>query len=152
MGFLDRFSKKKKKEETLGKKEVSREKEREKTDLGIICADDPEAYEALYDTMALDPRGSRTSMEEAVAKAEALEKTGDITGACAFFEIAGAKAIYEGNVKKVKKYFEKCAELKPDREWKILEIPDRAVKKAQEYYAKYLVEEPAETEGSKVSP
>lgn len=137
MGFLDRLRRKKKKEE-VKKEEVKKE---EKTDLEILCADDREAYEALYQTMPLDPRGIKESMEEATIRAEEFEKSGDLIEARIWYEAAGRLAIYEGNVAKVKQYFGKCKKLFPNTGYPILEIPERAVKKAQEYYQKHLKEE-----------
>ena len=90
-------------------------------DLEDFCGDDREVYEALYNTMLLTPwRIHDVSMEEAAEKGN--------------FMTAGGLAIYEGNVEKVKEYFGKHCELMGVK-LKILEIPERAVKKAQEYYA-----------------
>ena len=58
-----------------------------------------------------------------------------------WYEVAGGLAIYEGDVEQVKKYFSKCKELSPNSAYPILEIPEKAVGKAQEYYRKYLKEE-----------
>ena len=98
------------------------EKETKKTELEIVCADDPEAYEALYTTMFLYPWKIKESIGEVAEKGD--------------YAIAGGLAIYKGDVEKVKEYFSKYAELTGKR-LKILEIPERAVKKAQEYYVKY---------------
>ena len=136
MGILDRFSKKKKEEE----KPIEKPKEVKEiaTDLETVCADDKEAFEVLYHTMLLDPRKLRVSMEEAVKRAQNYEKSGDVDEAKRWWETAGKLAIYQGDVAKVKEYFGKCKELVPDRDYLILEIPERAVKKAQEYYQKHL--------------
>ncbi|MFQ5758363.1 MAG: hypothetical protein ACE5IF_01650 [Candidatus Bathyarchaeia archaeon] len=131
VGFLDRFRKKKVEEETV-------EEIKEMSDLERVCMDDKEAYEALRGTMFLDPRNIGASMKEAEKKAKDLEKKGDKLRAGTWYETAGGLAIYEGDVKKVKKYFGKCAELSPDRDYTILKIPERAVSKAQEYYQKHL--------------
>ena len=112
---------KKKREKPLEK--PSEKKEEEKLpDLKVICADDPEAYEALYDTMFLDPGKLGISMKKAA-------KGGH-------FEIAGGLAIYAGDVKKVREYFGKYAKLS-GRKLKILKVPERAVKKAQQYYVQF---------------
>lgn len=140
MGFLDRLRRKKKKEEA--KKEEA--KKGEKTDLEILCADDREAYEALYQTMPLDPRNIKESIEEAAEKAKNFKKSGDLIEARAWYETAGRLAIYQGNVAKVKQYFGECKKLFPNTDYPILEIPERAVKKAQEYYQKHLKEEKGE--------
>ena len=130
MGFLDRFRKKKVEEEKGEVKEMS--------DLEKICMDDKEVYEALRGTMLLDPRKIEASMKEAIEKAKNLEKKGDKLEARTWYHIAGGLAIYQGDVKKVKKCFSKCTELSPDSEYTILKIPERAVNKAQEYYQKHL--------------
>lgn len=131
MGFLDRFGKKKKKEEK------AEEVEEKLTDLESICADDNEVYEALHNTMFLDPRKIETSMEEAVKKAKEFEKSGDATRAKLWYEIAGGLAISEGDVGKVKDFFGKCEKLF-NKEYLILKNPEKAVKKAQAYYQKHL--------------
>ena len=95
---------------------TSLEKKVERTSLELICADDPEAYEVLRDTMLFNPRLIKESIEEAAKKRD--------------FFTAGQLALYAGDVEKVKKYFELSG-----RKLKILEIPERAVKKAQQYYA-----------------
>ena len=136
MGFLDRFRRKK----VEGKTEKKKEKTEETTDLEKVCMGDVEVYEALREAMFLDPRNIEASMKESEKKAKDLEKKGDKIMARTWYETAGRLAIYEGDVKNVKKYFGKCAELSPDREYKILKIPEKAVSKAQEYYQKYLKE------------
>ena len=142
MGILDRFRKKKKEEEkTEEVKEII-------TDLEKLCGNDRETYEALLNTMLLDPRRIGTSMEDTAKKAEELEKIwqsnkreSDRIEARKWYQTAGGLAIYGGNVAKVKQYFGKCKKLFPNTDYPILEIPERAVKKAQEYYQKYLKEE-----------
>ncbi len=133
MGFLDRFRKKKAEEEKEKKEEME-----EMSDLEKICMDDKEAYEALRGTMFLDPRNIETPLKDAVKKAKDFEKQKDNLRAKTWYEIAGGLAIYEGDAKNVEKYFSKCAELSPDRDYPIVKIPERAVNKAQEYYRKYL--------------
>jgi hypothetical protein len=137
MGLLDRFRKKEVEEKTF---EEKKEKDEDMTDFERFFMDDREVYEALRRTMFLDPRNQEVSMNDAEKKAKEFEKKGDRLRALTWYEIAGRLAIYEGNVKKVKKYFGKCAELSPDRDYTILKIPEKAVKKAQEYYQKYLKE------------
>ena len=127
--MFNRVFKQFKKKEKKPLEKPSEKKEEEKPpDLKVICADDPDAYEALYDTMFSDPRKIGVSMEEAVKKGD--------------FRTAGGLAIYTEDIEKVKEYFGKYAEL-TGRKLKILEIPERAVKKAQEYYTKCLKEEKA---------
>lgn len=133
MGFRDRFRKKKKEEkpEPEAKKVAS--------DLELICGDDKEAYEALRDTMLLNPGLIKESVEEVAEKAKEFEKSGDLTRAAVQYKIAGGLALYQANVAKVKQYFGKYQELSPKNSYKkILEIPERAIQKAQEYYQKHL--------------
>jgi len=135
MGLLDKLFKRKKKEGLIEKEAGGKA---EKTELETVCADDPEALEALSNVMFLDPRRINVSMEEAAAKAKEFEDAKDVFRAWMWYKIAGGLAIYAGDVAKVKRYFGKCAKLRPESSLKILKIPDRAVKKAQEYYSKYL--------------
>ena len=120
-----------------------RKKEREEaekilTELELLCADEPEVYEALKDTMFLDPRKIEYDIKEAAEKAKNFEKEKDYVNAAFWYRIAGGLALYHGDVEKVKQFFGKLAKLRPDLNLKILEIPDKAVKKAKEYYEKYL--------------
>jgi len=132
LGLLNRFRKKKEEEEALAKTpEVA-------TELEQLCGDDKITYQALLETMFLDPRKIEVSMKEAVENAEKLKKEKDFVRAKAWYEIAGGLAIYEGNVKKVVEYFGECERLSPDTKYLILENPEKAVAKAQEYYQKYL--------------
>ena len=133
MGLLDKLRRKKKKETQIEVKS-----EEVKSNLEELCGSDKETYEALFDTMFLDPRKTGVPMEEAAEKAKKFEKDKDLLNARVWYEIAGAMAIYEGNVKKVKEYFGKCEKLSPNKKYKILENPEKAVAKAQEYYKKYL--------------
>lgn len=138
MGLLDRFRKKKTKEQAQTKqaKEV-----KEATNLEKICADDKESYEALRESMFLDPRKLDVSMKDSIEKAKSFEKQGKPVEARIWYEVAGGLGIYEGDVAKVKEYFSKCKELSPNSAYPILKIPEKAVGKAQEYYRKYLKEE-----------
>lgn len=133
MGILDKFRRKKKEEKPAEEaKEII-------TDLKKLCGDDKETYEALLNTIFLDPRKIETSMGEAAKKAKKFEKSGDKTKAEMWYKIAGGLAIYQGSVAKVKKYFGKCEELS-NVKYPILKIPEKAVKKAQEYYKEHLKE------------
>lgn len=134
MGILDRL---------LRRKKTEREKSPEKveettTELEKFLSNDKETYEALQRNMLLDPRKIEVSVKEAVEKAKEFEKKGDILRARVWYEVAGGLAIYEGDVKKVKEYFSKCAKLSPNIEYPILKNTESAVQKAQEYYKKYL--------------
>ena len=107
------------------------------TELEEICGEDKEVYEALLETMFLDPRKIGVSMKEAEERAKEFEKSGDLIRTLIWYKIAGGLAIHQGDAKKVKQNFGKCQELS-NKGYKILEIPERAVEKAQEYYKKYL--------------
>ena len=141
MKILKIFSKfrKKKKED-----EKPQEEEKKSTELEMLCGDDKETYEALLNTMFLDPRKIGTSMKEAAEKAKDLEKSGDLIRARTQYEIAGGLAIYEGNVKKVAKFFSECQKISPNISYSILKNPEKAIAKAKEYYKQYLKEEKKE--------
>lgn len=72
------------------KKESEVEK-REDSKLKLICSNDPEAYEALWEVLISDSRKIKVSMEKAAKKEE--------------FVIAGNLALFQGNVEKVIEYF-----------------------------------------------
>lgn len=116
MGLLKKLFKKEKREEEI------RKTEKTETELKIFCGEDTEVYEALYTTMLLHPKDLSISMEEAAERGD--------------YVIAGALALWKGDLQKVKEYFGKKAE-QSGKKLKILEIPERAIKKAQEYCAKY---------------
>jgi len=133
LGLLDRFRKKKKTNvETT--KTISK--------LEQLCGDDKEIYEALFNTMFLDPRKTGTSMKEAADNAKKFEKAKDFVRARTWYEIAGGLAIYEGNVKKVVEFFSEIEKISPDTKYTILKNPEKAVAKAQEYYKQYLESNP----------
>jgi hypothetical protein len=132
MGILDRLKSKKEKHDNKKKQRTI------VTNLEKICGDDKETYEALRGTMYLKPKKIGMLSDEAEKKAKEFEKQGNTLKAKLWYESAGRLAIYEGDVSKVKKYFEKCAKLSPDSSYLILRNPDKAVKRAQEYYQKYL--------------
>jgi len=133
LGLLDIFRKKKKEEE---KADV--EPTKVITELEKLCGDDRETYEALLNTMFLDPGKLEVSMKEATKNAEKFEKAKDSVRAKIWYEIAGSLAIYEGDVKKVAKFFGKCEKISPGTKYPILKNPEAAVAKAQEYYKKNL--------------
>jgi len=134
LGLLDRFRKKEKKIEIETKKTI--------TELEQLCGDDKETYEALLNTMFLDPRKSGTSMKEAAENAKKYEKAKDLVKARMWYEIAGGLAIYEGNVKKVLEFFSEIEKISLDTKYTILKNPEKAVAKAQEYYKQYLESKP----------
>lgn len=133
MGFLGRFRKKKGKEAKVEDTDAE-----EIAALEAVCSDDKEAYEALYRVILIDPKKTEMPMEEVEEKAISTEKQGDKLKARIWYQLAGGLALYKGDVKNVKRYFNKCAKLSPDISYPILKIPERAVAKAQEYYEKYL--------------
>lgn len=132
MGLLDIFKRKKKEDE--GEKKT----EKTMTELEQICGDDKEAYEALIDTMFLDPTKIGMTMKDAAEKAKKFLKDKDLIKAKWWFRVAGGLAIYEGDVKKVVEYFGECQKISPNEKYSILNNPEKAVAKAQEYYQKYL--------------
>ena len=138
MSIFDRFRRKKKVEV----KAVEKKKEEvgEMSDLERICEGDKEAYAALRGTMFLDPRNIGVSMKKAEKNAKDFEKKGDKLKARTWYGTAGGLAMYEGDVKKVKEYFGKCAELSSESDYPILKIPERAVNKAKDYYQEHLKE------------
>jgi hypothetical protein len=126
----------------FGKKKEEKEKPSEEikkpTELEMICGDDKEVYEALLWTMHFNPQKLGVSMQKAAKKAEESEKFGDLMETRKWYHIAGQLALYEGDVAKVKEYFGKCKDLFPEGHYKILEIPEKAIAKAREYYQKHL--------------
>jgi hypothetical protein len=109
------------------------------TDLEKICSGDKKICDALWHTMFLDPRKIGTTLKDAAKKAASLEKKGDSKMARTWYHIAGGLALWKGDAEMVKENFSKCAKLAPEMEYEtIIEIPEKAVEKAQEYYKKYL--------------
>jgi hypothetical protein len=125
--------------------ERSRKKEEEKTSskvIGIteleqICGSEKEIYEALINTMFLDPRKIEISMKEAAENAKKYEKEKNLNRAKAWYEIAGGLAIYEDNVKRVVEFFSESERISGTK-YPILRRAEKAVAKAQEYYKKYM--------------
>jgi hypothetical protein len=130
MGILDRFRKKKEEKKPGEVKKT--------TELEVLCGDDKETYEALLNTMFLDPRKIKTSMKEAEENAKKIKKSGDLVRARTDYQTAGALAIYEGNVKKAIEFFSECQKISPNTSYSILKNPEKAIANAQEYYKKYL--------------
>ena len=135
MGIIDRLFKRKPKKVYVEEET----KQNEITDFQKVCTGDVEVYEALKDVMFLDPRKIKVSIKDAIANAKKLEKEGNNLRASVWYRIAGGLALYEGDVRKVKEFFGKYSKL-TGKDLKILEIPEKAVKKAREYYEKYLKE------------
>lgn len=132
LGLLDRFRMKKEEEKT------DREHTTTITELENFCGNDKEIYEALVNTMFLDPRKIRISSKEAAENAKKFEKTKDLIRARTWYEIAGGLAIYEGDAKKVTEFFSQCERISPNTKYPVLKNPEKAIIKAQEYYQKHL--------------
>lgn len=131
LGLLDRFRRKK-------KGEMNSKPEETVTELEEILRGDDETYEALFNTMFLDPRKLSVSMSDAAKEAKKFEQAKDLSGAKMWYEIAGGLAIHKGDTKKVVEYFSKCQEISPETKYLILKNPEKAVARAQQYYKKYL--------------
>lgn len=116
------------------------EAEEEKmTDLESICGNDKKAYNALRHTMFYDPRKVKVTMKDAAKRAADFEERGDRELAKTWYHVAGGLALWKGDVKKLKQYFGKCAELAPEEEYEMItKIPKRAAEKAQDFYKKFL--------------
>jgi hypothetical protein len=125
-----------------GKKEQLLTKETEETvitDLDSICGSDRNLCKTLGQMMFLDPRKIGTTAKDAAKKAAKYEKQKDRELARIWYHIAGGLVLWNGDTKKVKEYFSKCAELAPEMNYKaIIEIAEKAVEKAGEYYKKHL--------------
>lgn len=99
-----------------------------------ICGDDEETYEALRNTLILDPKKVDVSMKDAAEAAKRYEKNKDTIRAVVMYRLAGGLALHEGNVEKVVEYFTEAQRLQPKEKFPILKGPEKAVEKAQEYY------------------
>ena len=132
LGLLDMF--RKRREET----EMKVESEGAATELEKLLANSQETYEALRNTMFLDPRKVDISLSDAAEQAKQHEKEGDLVKAKVWYEIAGGLAIHKGDVKKVAEYFKKCEGVAQGTKYTILKNPEEAVAKAQEYYKQFL--------------
>jgi hypothetical protein len=107
------------------------------SDLEQLCGGDKETYNALLPIMFLDPRKIEVPIKQAADNAKKSEKEKDFVGARMWYEVAGGLALYEGNVKKVTEYYE-GAQRVTGQKYLVLNNPEKAVAKAQEYYKKYL--------------
>jgi hypothetical protein len=128
LGILDRFRKKPKK---------TVEPVKPLTELQKLCEDDKETYEALMNTMFLDPRKVGMSMKEAAENAKKAEKEKDFVKASVWYRTAGGLAIYEGDVKKVVEFFSEVEKISGTK-YLILKHPEKAVAIAQQYYKEHL--------------
>ena len=112
-------------------KRLSRKKEIEEkpklTELEQICLNDSEVYEALKDTMFLNPLRIDVSFDDAVSNARKFEKEKNYLKAALWYKIAGGLAIYKGDINKVRECFGKYAKL-TGKKLKILEVTEEAVK------------------------
>ncbi len=107
------------------------------SELEQICEGDKEIYEALLQTMFLDPRKIDTPIKDAADNAKKLEKEKNLARARIWYDIAGGLAIYQRNTKKVTEYFGESQRISKTQ-YPILKSTEKAVTKAQEYYKKYL--------------
>ena len=130
--LFNRILGRKKEEKEPGKIETDRDAI---TKLEDICSGDKEVYEALQHTMFLDPRKITATLDEAAENAADFEKKKDEVKAKMLYHIAGGLALWKSDALKVKQFFSKCAMLAPDTGYELItKIPEKAVKKAQEYY------------------
>jgi hypothetical protein len=106
------------------------------TTLEQICGSDKETYKALSH-MFLDPRKIDVSMKQAVDNAKKAEKEKDVASARMWYEVAGGLAVYEGDTEKVVEYYGGVERVTGEK-YPIVNNPDKAVVKAQEYYKQYL--------------
>jgi hypothetical protein len=136
LGFLDRFKKKEPEKEAKPLESVKSTKSA--TELEQLAGGDKEVYEALMNSMFLDPTRIDVSMNDAVKNAKKFEKAKDYVRAKVWYEVAGGLAIYKGDTEKVKEFFGKCEKVSPGTKYSILRNPEKAVAKAQEYYKKHL--------------
>jgi hypothetical protein len=121
------------------KKKDVKTSEPKMSDLEQLCGGDKETYNALSPVLFLDPRKIAVPAKQAADSAKKSEKEKDLVSARMWYEIAGGLAIYEGNVEKVVEYYE-GAQRVTGQKYLILENPEKAVAKAQEYYKKYLLD------------
>jgi hypothetical protein len=121
------------------KKKDVKTSEPKMSDLEQLCGGDKETYDALSPVLFLDPRKIAVPAKQAAENAKKSEKEKDLVSARMWYEIAGGLAIYEGNVEKVVEYYE-GAQRVTGKKYLILENPEKAVTKAQEYYKKYLLD------------
>jgi hypothetical protein len=110
---------------------------RQLSDLQQLVGNDKETYDALAETMFLNPKNIDPSMKQAADNAKKAQDDGDRAKAGMWYHVAGGLAIYEGNVKKVIEYYG-AAEKLIGRHYTILKNPEKAVAVAQEYYKKFL--------------
>ncbi len=99
-----------------------------------VCGDDKETYEALQNTLILDPKKVDVSMKDAAEAAKRYEKNRDTIRAVVMYRLAGGLALHEGDVDRVVEYFTEAQRLQPKERFTILKVPEKAVEKAQEYY------------------
>lgn len=109
------------------------------SDLQQLVGNDKETYDALAETMFLNPKNIDPSMKQAADNAKKAQDDGDRAKAGMWYHVAGGLAIYEGNVKRVIEYYS-VAEKLIGRHYAILKNPEKAVAVAQEYYKKFLTD------------
>jgi hypothetical protein len=121
------------------KKKDVKASEPKMSNLEQLCGGDKETYDSLSPILFLDPRKIAVPVKQVADNAKKSEKEKDSVSARMWYEIAGGLAIYEGNVEKVVEYYE-GAQRVTGQKYLILENPEKAVTKAQEYYKKYLLD------------
>ena len=136
LGFLRR----KGKEEDKG----SAVQPKPKSLLEELCGDDRELYEALATVILFNPElVVQEGIESYVRKAEEYEKAKDLVRARIAYQVAGAVALYDGNISKAQTLFKKAAEVDPSYSYKKVfeylskkENLQKALAVGQEFYAK----------------
>lgn len=88
--------------------------------------------------MFLDSRKIDVSTKQAVDKDEKAEKEKDLVSARTWYEVAGGLAVYESDTKKALGYYGEAGRV-AGRKYPILNNPEKAVAKAQEYYKQHLL-------------
>jgi len=88
--------------------------------------------------MFLDPRKIDVNIEQAVSNGEKAEDEKDVASARMWYQVAGGLALYQGDTKKVAQFYGEAQRV-TGQKYTILNDPDKAVAKAQQYYKQYLV-------------
>ena len=127
------------KRKKTGRKKPIVQQVRQLSDLQELVGNDKETYDALAETMFLNPKNIDPSMKQAADNGKKAQDDGDRAKAGMWYHVAGGLAIYEGNVKKVIEYYG-AAEKLIGRRYAILKNPEKEVAVAQEYYKKFLAD------------
>ena len=138
------FFRRKKKVEGKEKKEKKTPESTEKSLLEELCRGDTELLSALSHTVLLDPsRLHEEGIDSYIEKAQEFEKKKDFLRARINYQAAGEIALYEGKLAQIQKFFQKCAKLESNPEYKKVFAyysqkanAEKALKIAQEYYTR----------------